>query len=177
MNSQRNNTKFSERKSGMKTLKEFENKMYELANSLVGNIGDSTDSKLSVTNEEYIGYVYIATDENEILPAWKKWIEAYITFIPSRFIGYTNYFFAPLYLYWRTKPEIITKVTGLYQCYARLLITNLTKEVDYLNPYEKESLRQHCSKDAYELSALAYQEHLKWCHPYNRPKDHDKFQG
>ena len=152
-------------------MENITNQMYKMANDLVGNVGESTDTNLSVTNEEYVEYIYLTTDENEILPAWENWIKAYITFIPSRFNNYTSWFFAPLSIHWGTKPKIHIEVKGLYQCYARLLITNLSKKIDFLKPYEKESLRQHCPQDAYELSALAYQKHLKWCHPYGYPKD------
>lgn len=156
-------------------MEQITNKMYEIANTLVGNVGESTETPLSVTGEEYIQYFFCTLTINEIIPAWENWIKSYIGFVPSHFTGKTNRFFSPLFVHWRVKPEAKLK-KGVYQCYARLLITNLTAEIGYSTLPEKAVLRSDSLKDAYELMFLAYREHLKWCFPYGYPKDYDQTQ-
>lgn len=157
--------------------KDIENKMYELANSIVGNIGDSTDNKHSVTFEEYVEFIYITKDKNEILPAWEKWIKSYMQFASFCFKDSSTAFFMLLYIYWKTKPEI-KKIDEIYQCYARLLITNCIKRPDCYraslevkdNTIPLEELRPDYPRELYESWILAIQNNSQWKRYYSCPK-------
>lgn len=99
--------------------------MFKIANNLVGRVGKTTKKQYSVTNEEYIEFVFFTKNKNEIIPVWKKWIKSYIAFAPFCHKGLMKLIFKPLWIYWRIKPEI-RKTGDIYQYYARLLITTLT---------------------------------------------------
>ena len=103
----------------------LEYKLYEYANDIVGNIGPSTETSKSVTEELYVSFVCSVTEHNGILPIWENWLGAYIHFLkhakPEGEKFEENKKFT---IYWRTSPEIKQNFEdGKYLTYARLLIS------------------------------------------------------
>ncbi len=120
-------------------LKELADGLYYVANKIVEKVGESTESRLSVTDEEYVEFAMRFTDKSAVMPVWKKWINAYKEFVLHKFKGSLKDLGKPLIVYWRVKPEIteyktgekilsneFPNIDGGYVFYARLLISNQT---------------------------------------------------
>ena len=108
-------------------MTEIENQLKSIAEKIVGNVGVSTKTRLSVTNEEYDEFVYLAESLEDIKDVWEEWIKSYLVFAYCKARGVYPPSNNTQCLYWRSPPEV--KVDGgKVVCYARLLITTLTEE-------------------------------------------------
>jgi len=100
------------------------NNLYNTANKIVGNVGESTTTALSITGEEYITFAMRFKDKSEILSCWQNWITAYKEFVKYKKdqgrLVYNGEAFA---IYWRMPPEIKEDPDGQYFLYAILLIS------------------------------------------------------
>jgi len=106
-------------------VESIQNRMFVVANNLVGKMGKPTSDRMSVTGEEYVEFVYKTKDLSTILPKWKDWINGYCVFAKNCMKGRVEDTNAPLHIYWRVKPEI-KKYESKFYVYARLLISTLT---------------------------------------------------
>jgi len=111
-------------------FKDIQDMMVETANKIVGNVGKPTEERYSVTKEDYVEFVCLVENMDDILQLWAEWVESYLKFSRNHFKGRVSMSLAPLYIHWRIFPEI-KKERNYYSCYARLLITNLTTMIDY----------------------------------------------
>lgn len=104
------------------------NKLYEIANEMVGIVGKESDGSCNEYGEEFVEFVMCITniDKEEIITKWKNWIKAYMEFSKYQFKGSTYDTKKPLKIFWRIRPEIIGKTYGEVVLYARLCISNNT---------------------------------------------------
>lgn len=112
-----------------------EQKLYGIANKLVGNVGPRTSGSRAVTGELYITFSHIAANKHEdVAPVWEEWVKAYIVFQKRAKPEGCDFEQEPrFHIYWRQVPEI-KRIDGLFHVWARLLITRFdpdTKVADY----------------------------------------------
>lgn len=104
-------------------MNELPNKLYKIANELVGKVGESTNIALSVTGEPYVTFALITKDMNEIEKVWTDWIKAYIFFRNNSTLGCEDMWHKKdLIIFWCTKPHFLEE-DGKIQVYARILIS------------------------------------------------------
>ena len=113
----------------------LEKELYNIANEMVGNVGQINIVDCSI--EPFVEFVYIIDSKQKadnILNLWRKWILSYIAFAKNCFHGNIKYLTNNPTIYWQKKPEItdenykavsdIADVnSGKYMLYSRLLIT------------------------------------------------------
>ncbi len=118
--------------NGARTMKNFllTDELYDVANRIVGRVGESTvgkEKRYSVTGEDYVEFAMYFTDKNKVLPIWEKWIKAYKDFAKYTFPSYEYKIYdgKPLAIYWRALPDVreYDNKPGTYILYARLLIS------------------------------------------------------
>jgi hypothetical protein len=102
--------------------------LYDIANKIVGNIGESTDI-------EDIEFAVRFKDAEKVKEIWIEWINAYRKFARYNFNeGKLSNIDKPLKIYWGKQPEIfaytdgkpvesLTSIDGGLVLYARLLIS------------------------------------------------------
>ena len=119
-------------------------KLYNIANELVGNIGqmkpfnedNPKDNSIAVTGEKYVmcGFRFNKTEEVE--PLWRQWVESYKFFVKHN-MEEGFYDGGSATIYWRVLPEFregkdflkkidddrFPLIDGGYTFYARLLIS------------------------------------------------------
>jgi len=126
-------------------MSELGRKFYDIANEIVGKVGESTNSRYSVTGEEYAEFGMLFNDPGEISPCWEQWIKSYKFFVKHNMVEgfYTG---KSVTIYWRVLPEFreyknflariyddkFPLVDGGYTFYARLLISLGTPQ--YIHP-------------------------------------------
>lgn len=102
----------------------LEHHLYEIANNLVGSVGESTEYSYSVTGEDYVLFGMEFANEEEVIQRWKEWIGAYLIFAKCNMPGMPRlYKGEPLTIYWRKTPEIIQYEDGSKTIWARLIIS------------------------------------------------------
>lgn len=115
----------------------LEDKLYNIGNKIVGNVGSSTATCKAVTGEEYVTFFFITKKEIAIYDVFKKWVKAYVVFIRLTKPEASLFEIKPkLTIYWRAKPEIRTDDDGSFCLRARLLISRrevMEEEIIYLN--------------------------------------------
>lgn len=110
--------------------------LYDIANKIVGSVGESTKTEYSATGEDYIEFATCFTNMNEALQKWIDWICAYKSFAKYIFSGKIRSDDQPLIIYWGQPPEIKQdeKNPNRYALYARLIVTNEKKVKLLHNP-------------------------------------------
>jgi len=98
-----------------------EKQLYEMANEIVGQVGEPSNCYCSDTGEDFLEVVILFKTKSELLNKWKRWIKGYKAFAEYQFKGCVGWTLNPLKIYWNTKPEFLKHRKGIY---ARLLITN-----------------------------------------------------
>ena len=102
----------------------LEHRLYEIANDLVGSVGESTEGSYSVTGEDYVMCGIRFTDEDDAIKQWREWTSAYMVFAKHSVGGIAKaYSGESLTVYWRQMPEIGQLDDGTYVMWARLLIS------------------------------------------------------
>jgi hypothetical protein len=94
-------------------IQEKEKKLYDLANKIVGNVGEPTNCAISVTGEQYITYNMKFPKNYNI----NKWFDSLIWCKVSECKSEKPC------IYWRVRPEIKITKTG-YELYTRFLISS-----------------------------------------------------
>jgi len=111
-------------------MKKLANNLYNIANEIVGNVGESTTTALSVTGEHYITFGMRFKDESELSSCWKNWVMAYKEFAKyKKDQGRLVYNGEALTIYWRMPPEIQEDPDGQCFLYAILLISARSQDL------------------------------------------------
>lgn len=105
----------------------LEVKLLIMANRIVGKVGESTATNLSVTEEHYVKFGIVTYDLYEHIEAvFEKWIRSYKYFLDYIVEEGSSISENPdlvKTLYWRNKPDV-TKLDFEYKMTARLLISH-----------------------------------------------------
>jgi hypothetical protein len=108
-------------------MQALQNKLYKIANEIVGNVGEPTNTRIAVNGEEYITFLFITNDKKEIKNIWTKWIKACVLFKQLAKPEGEAFSKEPtLYIFWRTLPKI-TESDGRVGVFARLLISRFKR--------------------------------------------------
>jgi len=130
--------------------KELCDMLYDLANTICGGRGKSTQSALSVTNEEYVVCVVHSDNKDHLAVHFERWIRGYKEFASGIKREGERKSYEPPVIYWRTTPEIrdgnYVGCQAKYELYARLLITTKRQVVIFGN-HELSSYPQDLNKE------------------------------
>jgi hypothetical protein len=117
---------------------EIEEILYNYANRIVGEVGNSGDSIYAETGEEFIEVVF--EFDNNLVPSaeWEEWFENYVKVAKNIFRYKISDIGKPLKIYWRTTPHIEEDPeTGKKIIYARFLISNAESNISLMKEAEE----------------------------------------
>lgn len=100
--------------------------LYDMANKIIGWVGNPSDQFKNELGEEFIEVAIYFTDPIKLIKKWEVWITAYQLFAKYKFTGKVSDVEKMVKIYWRYKPEIVSK-DGKNILYARLLLSHKTE--------------------------------------------------
>lgn len=118
-----------------KEIKSLIDRLYNVANEIVGHVGESTDTDTAITGERYIAFYIKAESLADCERKWIMLIKSYLYMVKSQAdVQIIDPTLRQIKIYWRTIPEltdnnrrpISDKHCGEIQLYARFLISVLT---------------------------------------------------